>query len=211
MRPRTLTILLALALACAAGCLSLARQSPPIHRFMPQADRPLRAIRSGSAPPAHGAPALVVQRLEAAPAFAGKEFVYRTGEFAYEKDFYNQWLEEPATALTTAAEGWLAQSGLFGHVLTAGAGLRGQYVLRGQVLELYGDYRHSGNPAAVLRLRFTLLKGGGPDARIVLQRDYSETAPAGDGTPAALAAAWSQALTQALTALEKDVASALRS
>jgi ABC-type uncharacterized transport system auxiliary subunit len=209
MRPRPPTAVLALVLACAAGCLSLAKQSSPIHQFMPQAVRP-QAERSQASAPAAGAPTLVVHRLEAVPAFAGREFVYRTGEFAYEKDFYNEWLEEPAAAVTPAAEGWLAQSGLFAHVVAAGAGVQGQYVLKGQVLELYGDYRRSGSPAAVVRLRFTLLKGSGPDAAILLEQDYAEDVPAGDGSPAALAGAWSQALTQALQALEKDVASALK-
>ncbi len=202
MRPRLSLVLLALPL-CAAGCLNLTRQSPPVHRFM------LEAARPQTTAPAAGAPALAVPPLTAAPACAGKELVYRTGEFAYEKDFYNQWLEEPATAVTLATQGWLARSGLFAHVVGSAAGVRTPYVLRGELLALHGDYRRAGSPVAVLHVRFLLLKGGGSQAEIALQRDYEETAPAGDGSPAALAGALSQALTKALQALEKDVASAL--
>lgn len=202
MKLRPLAALLAIGLAT-AGCISLAKQSPPIHRYMLDLTPPKRTA------PAADAPVLAVTHLEPAPACAGKEFVYRTGEFAFEKDFYNQWLEEPATAVTLATQGWLAESGLFGHVLTQGAGVQAQYVLKGEVLAFCGDYRQTQEPKAVVSLRFLLLQGGGPQARIVLQRTYDETAPAGDGSPAALAGGLSKALTQALQALTQDISQKL--
>ena len=203
MRPHPLLAFCVLAVAPAVGCVHLSKETAPVHHYMLSVTRPQRTE------PGANAPLLAVERLEPAPAYSGKEFVYRTGEFAYETDYYNQFLEEPATAVSIAAQRWLADCGLFSHVVDGGAGVQAQYVLKGELLALYGDYRDAGAPQAVVDLRILLLDGAAIPGRVVLLRDYEETVAAGDGTPEALAAAWSQGVSRALQALTRDMAETL--
>ena len=62
-----------------------------------------------------------VRRFTIASAFGSKSLIYRTGEFRYKSDFYNEFLVSPSTMITEKTHNWLSESGLFDRVMASGS------------------------------------------------------------------------------------------
>jgi hypothetical protein len=194
---------LALALALGAlGCSVLRREYPERQQFVIEASRP-----ESSDPPARGL-VLGVTRFRTSPLLSGTNFVYRTGEQTYESDFYNVFWTLPSAMVANQAGKWLRESGIFSNVVDPTSTTPRAYALEGAVDELYGDFRNPSQPAAVIGLRFALVDVRGPEPKLLFHRDYSVSRPIPAATPKALAAGWSEALSEILTALEADVRAA---
>ncbi len=99
----------------------------------------------------------------------------------------------------------LAVSGLFNHVVDPSSLLDSAYVLEGAVTALYGDYRVSTAPKAVMEIQFLILQQTDVSPEIVLQRQYHKEEPLNGNTPDALVKSWNTALNQILKEFENDL------
>jgi cholesterol transport system auxiliary component len=147
---------------------------------------------------------LDVPRFDISPSFAGTEFVYRIGDLSYQSDFYNQFLRPPASLITEGARKWLSESGLFKYVVNSTYG-RPNYVLEGNVNELYGDFRAHDTPKAVLGIQFFLIDESSTNPKIIFQNNYQREVALNTKSPGELVKGWNEALQQILTALDEDL------
>jgi cholesterol transport system auxiliary component len=191
--------------ALTSGCTGLTSASAERRYYAIQVPSPL------AAKPAESAPILLVRRFEISAPYERSEFVYRTGDSTYECDFYNAFSASPADQVTGQTQQFLAATGLFSRVLGAqalpdAAGTpQAQYVLDGNVVSLYGDYRDGAAPKAVLELGVFLLRMEGNAPRIVAQDGYRMEVPLAESGPGALVKGWDEALGRALADLVQEL------
>lgn len=166
-------------------------------------------------PPTTGAPAkatrvLALRPCNVSPTFAGRSLVYRTGPDSYELDPYAGFLVQPGQALAIPLRGYLRNTGLFADVVETGSPVTPNLLLDVHVTELYGDFRDSASPKAVLSLELRLFGAEqGKPGELLLRKDYSHTVPLEDKTAAGVMAGWDKDLAEIMTAVAADLASAL--
>jgi cholesterol transport system auxiliary component len=185
------------------GCVSLSKSYPEKHYYA------LEAIRQGQMFASIPGTILQIRKLRAAPAFEGKELVYRTSDARYEGDFYNEWFVPPNAMLTQQALNWLTAAGLFHYVMDSSGSVPPTYILEGTVTALYGDYRATPTKA-VLGLRLFLVHEASSHAEILWHQEYRKDVEVMDQTPEALVSSWNDALRIILTAVEADMKQALQ-
>jgi ABC-type uncharacterized transport system auxiliary subunit len=154
---------------------------------------------------AAGSRVLGIRTLTVAPPFDGRSFIYRTGEFSYERDAYAGFLALPAEVLANPVTELLRGDGYFSAVVKMGSAARPNTLIEINVNELYGDIRKTESPAAVLSLQVILTdsKNGLP-GKVLLQKNYSRRIPMKSTAPAALMAAWNQALVEIFADIASD-------
>lgn len=151
-----------------------------------------------------------VRRFTIDPAFSAKGLTYRKGEFEYESDFYNEFLITPDAMVTEKVRNWLSQSGLARRVLDPGSYVGPNYVLEGNVISLYGDFRAKSSPKAVMEIRVFLLEmQTGADPAIVFGKTYESSVGIESEGPNSLVGAFNLCLVEILGDLEKDLAERL--
>lgn len=138
-------------------------------------------------------------------AYGDKSLVYRLSEVHVEQDYYNTWLVSPDAMITDRMREWLASSGAVGQVQTTGSLLKADYVVEGNVTELYGDYTGK-TPAAVIELKLTVM----PVAReasggAILHKTYKATLPMADREPGTLVEALGNGLEVIFTDFGADL------
>ena len=77
--------------------------------------------------------------------------------------------------------------------------------MEGNVNELYGDYRASGTPKAVLGIQFFLIDETYSNSRIIFQKNYHGEVALKNNSPETLVEGWNNALGQILTDLKEDL------
>ncbi len=194
-----LTIGIFILLSLSIGCINLERSYIEKHYFILDSS-PAEDISS----PDTGK-VITVRRLRVSPKYEGKGLVYRLGELSYETDFYNEFFISPVSMFTEEIRKRLAVSGLFKHVVDPSSLLDSTYVLEGAVTTLYGDYRVSTAPKAVMEIQFLLLQETDSNPKIIFQRQYHKEEPLDGNTPDALVKSWNSALNQILTEFETDL------
>ena len=194
-----LTIGIFTLLFLSTGCVNLERSYIEKHYFILDSS-PAEDISS----PDTGK-VLTVRRLRVSPKYEDKGLVYRLGELKYESDFYNEFFISPVSMFTEEIRRRLAGSGLFKHVVDPSSLLDSTYILEGAVTALYGDYRVSTAPKAVMEIQFLILQKTAGSPKIVLQRQYHKEEPLNGSTPDALVKSWNTALNQILTEFENDL------
>ena len=165
----------------------------------------LKAVRHGDSIQTEIGSILEVRRFTIDSAFAGKGLVYRTGEFEYESDFYNEFLVSPAAMITDKTRNWLAESGLFDTVPDVGSLVDPTHVIEGNITALYGDFRDRSSPKAVMETRFFLLKVKATgESTPIFGKTYQATVDIESENPQDLVKAFDKCLEDILTSLEKD-------
>ena len=165
----------------------------------------LKAVRHGDSIQTEIGSILEVRRFTIDSAFAGKGLVYRTGEFEYESDFYNEFLVSPTAMITDKTRNWLAESGLFGTVPDVGSLVDPTHVIEGNITALYGDFRDRSSPKAVMETRFFLLKVKATgESTPIFGKTYQATVDIESENPQDLVKAFDKCLEDILTSLEKD-------
>ncbi len=178
-----------------SGCLRLETPHPPKTAYLLSAQRNAPITESLS----HRI--LQIDPFESAPCCLGRSFVYRRGEQIWLNDYYHEFFTAPPAMLTEISRLWMQKSGLFGQVAATGYPPP-SHLLRGRIVNLYGDYRPGKPPAAVLQLEFSFwdLQAGAP--RDPLHRSYHRRLVLEDRQPETLVKAWSEALVEILGELE---------
>ncbi|SMC26180.1 ABC-type uncharacterized transport system, auxiliary component [Andreprevotia lacus DSM 23236] len=186
---RLLCLLLAGALlgACAAP------QTPP-----QQTQYLLSASRSG-APLAARYDTLRLLPLRASPPYDTPYFVYRETAQRYVSDPYRGLVSAPALQVGNRLQDWLAASGIARHVIGPGP-LPAQVRLVGELTRLDVDLRDAKARAVKLELR---LRAEDENSQaLLLDRQFSASAPLAVVTPDSIAAAADQALASLLGDVE---------
>ena len=145
---------------------------------------------------------LEIRGFETSPSFGSREFVYKIGDLSYVSDFYNQFFRPPGQLITEQVRKWFSESGLFKNVVDPSNNVEPDYTLEGNVSELYGDFRSSNTPKAVLGIQFFLIS---KNSKILFQNNYREEIVLNSNSPQDLANGWNEALEQILTALAGDL------
>ncbi|ABA89987.1 protein of unknown function DUF330 [Syntrophotalea carbinolica DSM 2380] len=180
------------------GCMRIGQRPPAKTSYVITANRPASAAERV------GAAVLQVTPMRISPRFNGRSFVYRQGISQFRPDFYNKFLVAPANLVQEQVVRWLTASGLFATVSSSAGPLPPDYLLQGQITELYGDYRDR-QPVAILEIGFLFLQHAAADAPIRLNRSYRGEVPLTGHEPDALVEAWDTALINILENLEKDL------
>jgi uncharacterized lipoprotein YmbA len=183
------------------GCVTVDRLYPEKQFFV------LNASRNEKPSPSTSDAVLKIQRFHVASRFEGKGFVYRQGDLTYESDFYNEFLTSPDVMITEEVNKWLAQSGLFQHVISSSSLIEPTFFLEGVVSALYGDYRGNHSPEAVLEVQFLLVRNVSARPVVVFKKTYRRAAALKEASPAALAEGWSRSLAHMLSQFEADLKS----
>jgi cholesterol transport system auxiliary component len=205
--PTWLGAVLLVAALLTGGC-SLKKSYPAKQSFLIEARRAGEA-RAATAAAASSSAVLRVRDLQIAAPFEGRGFVQRDSPLGYRSDFYYEFLVAPSALLTEQTRQWLAASGLFRHVLGPAGKADPTHSLEGHVMALYGDFRDSASPKAVLAVEFFLIVESSNPAEVVFRQNYRQEIALDNRLPDTLANGWSQALEQVLTALEHDLARTL--
>lgn len=154
---------------------------------------------------ATGSRVLGIKTLQVAPPFDGRAFVYRTGEFSYQHDAYAGFLGLPGEVLADPVAELLRGDGCFSAVVKMGSAARPDTLIEINVSELYGDIRKTDSLVAVLAMQVTVMgaKNGLP-GKVILQKNYSRRIPMKSTAPAALMAAWNEALVEIFADITSD-------
>ena len=148
---------------------------------------------------------LGIRNLQIAAPFEGRSLVYRTGDNAYVRDPYAEFLDTPAESLLVTIREWLRGNASFSAVIEPGSSLKPNTLAEIRVTRLYGDFRQPQRPSAVLAIRFLFFDA--PNAipgRVLLDREYARSIPLKSATPGALMEGWNEALTQVLAQVTSD-------
>lgn len=152
-----------------------------------------------------------VRRFTVETAFSTKGLTYRKGEFEYESDFYNEFLIAPGAMVTEKVRNWLSASGLSQRILDPGSYLDPTYVLEGNVVALYGDFRGKSSPKAIMEIRVFLLDmKTAADPAIVFGKTYKSSVTLDSEGSGDLVRALDSCLVEILTDLEADLAEKLQ-
>jgi cholesterol transport system auxiliary component len=170
----------------------------------------LDARRASSVAASDSGNILEIRRFTSNAAFSGKNLIYRSGEFEYESDFYNEFLISPAVMITEKVRNWLSTSGIFQKVLDPGSYVDATHVIEGNVIALNSDLRTKSQPTAVMEIRVFLLKiEPGREPVIVFGKTYKSSVGLESEGPEGLVSALDRCLVEILTDVEEDLAERL--
>jgi len=146
--PSTLFVCFVIFFPLLPGCLGVQPSLPEKHTFVLDVSR-----QSESVPPQSEA-VLRIRTFGISPQYEGRGFVYRTGDLSYQSDFYNEFLTSPGSLIAEQVRQWLADSGIFGQVVDFSGQVAPTHILKGKVIDLYGDYSRGTQPRAALEIEF---------------------------------------------------------
>ena len=181
------------------GCFNFNKNYPEKHFFV------LSAKRSEKLSVSKSDAILRIRRFRISPGFEGKGFVYRKGNLNYTSDFYNEFFISPAPMIAEEVRKWLTGSGLFQHVISSGSPVEPTVELEGVISALYGDFRNTEVPKAVLEIQFFLVRNVSSRAVIVFQKTYREETLIKGNFPDSLVVGWNLDMEHILTQLETNL------
>jgi len=187
-----------LLLTLLVGACSLGQPTPPQQRYSIRVDNdPVRKVRKDGQ-------ILNVRQASVAPAYSDVQFTYRTGERAFETDFYNIFLTPPGNMITALTRNKMMESGAFAEVIAPGSGMRPTASLSMNVNEFYGDFREGVEPAAVVSIRMIFQSSKRDEKDPWIDTFYRERVPLESRTPKGLVDAWQVALERIMAAASRD-------
>ncbi len=175
-------------------------KAPAVRRYYA-----LELQRQGQTHQPQGNTILEIRPFGMSPTFAQKELAYRTGEFRYESDFYNQFVTDARLQITEQTRRWISDSKFFSSVALSGSTLGATHLLEGDIVSLYGDFRDKSSSNAVMQIEFFLLDIKSPSTSVVFSKLYKATASVGQPTAENLIQAYNQCLKQILVDFEADL------
>ncbi|GJQ60775.1 MAG: hypothetical protein D8M57_17125 [Candidatus Scalindua sp. AMX11] len=195
----TLPIAILVLLSLLTGCINIERSYPEKSYYV------VNTSRDGAVLPAESGTVLAVRRFRISPQFEGKSLIYRLSDISYESDFYNEFFVPPVSLFTEEVHQWMIGAGLFQHIVDPSSYLEPSHVLEGAITALYGDYRESASPKAVLGIHFFLLHQVSGSYEIIFQRQYRREEPLEGNTSDDLVKGFNTGLKKILTQFETEV------
>jgi hypothetical protein len=188
-----------------SGCVSVDLKKPAldIKTYSIELDAPHKAAFAGEPV------SIRINAFSAVPFFNDRYLAYRSGETAYEQDFYNQLIAAPAKLIQDEVAVWLKGSPMVAVVVTPGVFSPADYAIDGRVLELSGDYRVESDPKAVLKVQLTVTGLHSGDPNVLFQKIYTAGIPMKQISAVALTEGWSQGLSQVVAGFEADFSAML--
>ncbi|MDZ4742147.1 MAG: hypothetical protein SGI98_01860 [Verrucomicrobiota bacterium] len=149
---------------------------------------------------------IMVQPLGMTVAYDKKSFVYRTGEYTYESDFYRSFQEAPVILIEEQTYQWIQTKKLFGQVIRPGTLVKPNFMIYGYVYQMYGDYSVPGDFKAVLSVGYKIL-GHSKNLydNVVLEKIYTQKVPLKDRDIQTLIDSYNTALKNVLLQLTADI------
>jgi ABC-type uncharacterized transport system auxiliary subunit len=190
------SLLLILATILFAGCTTV--KYPDRQQYMLDIKTPAKIYSRAATR------TLEINNVSIAAAYTSLEFVYRTTNENYTRDYYSIFFNPPAQQLNRVIARYLQATNLFKYVSTNPGIIQTDYILYPEVTELYADYRNPNNPRAIMTIRFTIIKTANP-SQPMLDQTFHEEIPFTSGKPASLVAAWDQGLASILADLSKKL------
>ncbi|WP_245805496.1 ABC-type transport auxiliary lipoprotein family protein [Desulfovibrio gilichinskyi] len=198
---------------CLAACCVMAVSAGCVKLERPSLDRKyytLSAVRSGQNVFTNGTSKnLIVRRIKVSSRYEDRDLVYRISENGYESDYYNAFFVPPASMLTQELKGWMADSGIFAHVLGTDSMGTGELLLEGVVNSIYGDLSGT-SPKAVINMQFFMFDNSNPDMPIIYSRTFSKEIVADSSSASAIVVAMNKGFTDIFSELEKDIAAVVK-
>ncbi len=186
-------------LSLLTGCFNFSKSFPEKRFFV------LSASRSEKLSLSKLNAVLKIQKFRVSSQFEGKGFVYRKGNFNYESDFYNEFFISPGLMIAEEVGKWLSGSGLFKYVMSSSSPVEPTLELEGVINALYGDYRDTKVPKAVLEMQFFLVRNVSSRPVIVFGKTYHEETLIKGNSPDTLVAGWNLALEHILAKFETNL------
>jgi len=187
----------------AVGYVRIRQPYPEKHTFVLEVERPDEAMAPALAP------SVSVRPFTISPRYESGQLVYRRDELAYTTDYYNVFLISPERMIAEQAREWLADTGLFEHVLPASSHIVPMYILEGNVVRLYGDLREPKHPEAVLAIEFILIRNG-LSSDVALQKSVLKRVEVEDSTAESIVKGLADALGRTLQEFEANLRQSLR-
>ena len=116
---------------------------------------------------------LVLMEFTAASEFKTNQFVYKRKN-QYIKDYYNRFFLPPEKMIQTKCATWLGNTGLFKDVSTKSQASFSDYILKGELLEIYCDRTENTVSYAIIKIRFRIIKYNKTDKTIMEKDIYSK-------------------------------------
>ncbi len=138
-----------------------------------------------------------------------RNFIILREKNRYIKEYYNKFMINPSSMLTKETRNWFANRGYFQAVLTEGTIVDADYILEGNVISIYGDFRDLKKPEAVIEVQFQLVETTGSN-NLILSKIYSDREELDDNTSEELIEAYERAFENILQRLADDIASQLK-
>jgi uncharacterized lipoprotein YmbA len=193
--------------AILAGCSMPRRDSIDKQSFLLEVDHPETAVSQ----PVTACFNIRITRV--APAFSGRQLVYRVGPVSYEQDYYNTFLSSPDEQFDELIERWFRDSARF--VCQGAADKDGRILtMEPHVYELYADFQDETSPASVAKMHFYVTRNA-PDSNRqaeVLKKTFTVRTPiVAQPSPNDIVRAMSLSIQQILLQLEAEIVEQLQS
>ncbi len=186
-----------------AGCTNLQKEPPVKQYFDLNVTISLSDNTIDAANLADVGKALLVKELLIAPTYDSHAFVYRMGNNTYQTDFYNEFISYPAQLITDKATEILCGSNYFSQPLTHRKKAIA-YRLSGKITHLYGDFRKTGSPKAVMEIRLNFEKKEGQTFLHHSSNTYRMDEPIASTLPEDLVVGWNKGLEKIIIQFLKD-------
>ncbi len=147
---------------------------------------------------------LRVANIRIAPPFDGESFQYMTAPNRFEADYYVNFITQPSVILSGELVRYLASAGPYSVTVDAASSAMTTRTLEARVSALYGDYNDM--PKAVVTAKFFLLDTESANAKVLFDKEYTQSVSIGEADSAALVEGWARALGQIFERLSQDLA-----
>ncbi len=136
---------------------------------------------------------ILVREFHIATAFDSHSFILRVKNDEYINDYYNEFVSYPAKLITEKFTEHLCASRHFTSVQTA-TRKDIDYRLSGKIMQIYGDFRKTAEPKAIIRLRILLEKKSEDAFAVEISKTYEVDIPIESERSTDLVSGWSRGL-----------------
>ncbi len=141
----------------------------------------------------NGLPVLKMSNFTSSPMASEVGFMFKTEDDTHTRDYYNRFLDTPASLIQVETRRKLRQSNLPMGIVSSKSPLLGDFVLDGFVEEIYIDKRGS-EPEAVIVVTYTLIESKGKAPTIVFLNTISSRMPVESENTSGYLQAWRSCL-----------------
>jgi hypothetical protein len=150
---------------------------------------------------------LILMQFTSAPEFRGNRFIYKKKN-QYIKDYYNRFFLPPEKLIQPICAKWLNNSEIFKTASTKLQTSPLNFILKGEILEIYCDRGEKKVSYAIIKIRFSLMKYDKTD-KAIMEKDLYSRVKFNDFSSDNLIIAWTECLKNIFQNLESEISSVL--